>query len=224
MIVVVAATRKELAAFFARTEESVRDSGLISLDNKKICQLCTGVGIINSAAGLSAFVEKHSVSGVLNIGIAGSYEPESLPVGSLAVAEREIWPEFGVRAETGPISRLDFPLANVGREKIFETIELDPDARAGQLGVCPPRNWPRKTFLTVSGVSGTAEQARELGVNFKAQLENMEGFALALVAARAGIPFLEIRSVSNIAGSRAKKDWDFPLAFKALQKAGATLF
>jgi len=205
-------------------EKSVCDSSLISRGNKKKFLLCTGVGIINSAAGLSAFLEKHAVSGVLNIGIAGSYEPQSLPVGSLAVAEREIWPEFGVRTKNGAINRLDFPLANAGEEKIFETIELDPDVRAGQLGLCPPRNWPRKTFLTVSGVSGTGELARELGVNFKAQLENMEGFALALVAAKAGIPFLEIRSVSNIAGSRAKKDWDFSLAFKALQKAGAELF
>jgi len=51
----------------------------------------------------------------------------------------------------------------------------------------------------------------------------MEGFALGLVAAKSGIPFLEIRSVSNAVGSRQKKDWDFPAAFRALKEAGHRL-
>jgi futalosine hydrolase len=36
----------------------------------------------------------------------------------------------------------------------------------------------------------------------------MEGFALAWPCLKYGIPFAEVRCVSNVVGSRQKEDWD----------------
>jgi futalosine hydrolase len=47
--------------------------------------------------------------------------------------------------------------------------------------------------------------------------ENMEGFSLALAAKLHGLAFLEIRTVSNPAGARDKRLWNFRLALSALQ-------
>jgi len=222
MILVVAATEKELSAFFGHKVDAL-SSHTVFRGGECLC-LSTGVGVINAAAELGAFLQQNPVSGVINAGIAGSYRPKSLPLGALAVARREIWPEFGVSRNAGfAEGRLDFPLAELKGERIFETLELEPEIKAGNMGLTLPKDWPQEIFLTVSGVSGTRTLAESLKEKYSAGLENMEGFALGLVAAKLGVPFLEVRSVSNTAGSRQKKDWDFPAAFKALKKAGQYL-
>ena len=51
---------------------------------------------------------------------------------------------------------------------------------------------------------------------YRAELENMEGFAVAYACARAGVPCVEIRAVSNKVGPRAADEKDFPGALAAL--------
>ncbi|PID74095.1 MAG: hypothetical protein CSB33_00400 [Desulfobacterales bacterium] len=50
-------------------------------------------------------------------------------------------------------------------------------------------------------------------------MESMEGAAAAAVAARFGIPFLEVRAASNLAGKRDRRKWDLPLAFERAGRA-----
>ncbi len=52
----------------------------------------------------------------------------------------------------------------------------------------------------------------------------MEGFAAAYAAMQAGLPFLEVRTVSNMVGSRDSEDWDIKGALKALGTAANGLF
>lgn len=70
--------------------------------------------------------------------------------------------------------------------------------------------------LTVAGVSASFVRARDLWNRYHAELENMEGFAVAYACARAGLPCVEIRSVSNKVGPRTKEEKDFPGALQAL--------
>ncbi|MFP4167330.1 MAG: futalosine hydrolase [Desulfonatronovibrionaceae bacterium] len=221
MLLVTAATKKELAAFLGTGDVLAKTV----VNGREVFCLSTGVGVINAASTLSAFLQSHPVSAVLNVGIAGSLDPNRLALGDLALADREIWPELGIRTDTGlEMRRLNFPLVNLQGKEIYETLDLDPVAGAGWGGVMLPPDWPRETFLTVSGVSGTRRMAAELRDRYSAKMENMEGFALAFVSAKLDIPFLEVRSVSNVAGSREKKDWDFPRAFKSLHRAGVQMF
>jgi futalosine hydrolase len=47
----------------------------------------------------------------------------------------------------------------------------------------------------------------------------MEGFGAALACARLGLPFAEVRGVSNVAGVRDKAAWDVPSAIRASSSA-----
>jgi len=67
-------------------------------------------------------------------------------------------------------------------------------------------------FLTVAACSGTAARGRELCRRFDAICENMEGAAVALVAARYAIDCLEVRGVSNLVEDRDLSRWDIPRA------------
>jgi futalosine hydrolase len=46
---------------------------------------------------------------------------------------------------------------------------------------------------------------------------------VATAAAAAGVPFAEVRTVSNLIGRRDRSTWDIPAAFAALSAAFATL-
>ena len=54
--------------------------------------------------------------------------------------------------------------------------------------------------------------------NTFAVVESMEGAPLHYVCLQAGIPFLQLRSVSNAVGVRDKTKWDIPLAIARLNK------
>jgi futalosine hydrolase len=53
--------------------------------------------------------------------------------------------------------------------------------------------------------------------------EGMEGFGVAVAAAAAGIPFAELRTISNPIGPRDRAAWRIPDALAALAAAGAAL-
>jgi len=48
----------------------------------------------------------------------------------------------------------------------------------------------------------------------------MEGAAVVHAARRAGVPAIEIRSISNTTGDRPKQRWDIAAAFTALARVG----
>ncbi len=181
-----------------------------------------GVGPLNAALGLQSFLEVHpEIDMVINVGIAGSYDPVLIPAGSVCLASAEIWPEYGVRTGTGPADPklLNFPLSAGDKDAVWNRIELDPRQMSNYGAFfCEelPAGWIPAASITVAGVSGTPEVARELARTFNAGMENMEGFALAYVCRNKGISFSEVRTISNVAGSRNNRDWDFRAAFGSL--------
>ena len=183
----------------------------------------------------------HSASpfaGVICMGVAGTYDPTVAPVGSVVVASEEIFPEYGV-ADGNDVSAkaLGFAQAQSPDGPVVDRIRLDFKESLGRLGL----NW--HTFplagpaVTVAGCSGTPEQALRIQKRTQGLLENMEGFALALgclqYSARqtaptkddfSSLPFVEIRSISNVAGQRPPQTWDLPAALAALGHAAKNLF
>jgi futalosine hydrolase len=49
--------------------------------------------------------------------------------------------------------------------------------------------------------------------------EAMEGFGVATAAAGAGVPFAELRAISNLVGPRDRAAWRLEDAFAALRRA-----
>jgi futalosine hydrolase len=51
----------------------------------------------------------------------------------------------------------------------------------------------------------------------------MEGFGVATAAALAGVPFAELRAISNTVGPRDRAAWRIPQALAALTSATAAI-
>jgi len=69
------------------------------------------------------------------------------------------------------------------------------------------------TNNTVSGENSLIKRMRD---KFSPDIETMEGAAFFYVCLCENIPFVEIRSISNMVEPRDKSKWDIPLAIKNL--------
>ncbi|WP_029897345.1 futalosine hydrolase [Desulfohalovibrio reitneri] len=231
-LILACATERELdAALGGKAHLPERPGELSELPDEwpwnvlPMAALITGVGPSAAAFSLGRAIgemEPESVFGVLNMGLGGTFRPEELPLGSLAVATAECFPEFGLHGVGGLAPEgLGFGQGRCGEEEIFQRLPLDPQRAAGDIGLFLQPHWPRAAFATVAGVSGCPERAELVRRRTGASVESMEGFALALGCAGLGIPFLEVRAVSNTVGSR--EDWDLEPAFDALHTALVSL-
>lgn len=178
--------------------------------NRPVRTLVTGVGPVACAAALGrALAAYPDTAGVVLCGVAGSFDTGSAPLGSAWIVTRETWPEYGLHGEAGVDPRgIRLAMAETGEGPVRESLDLDPEGAAGAMGLPVSGTLGRAASLTVAGVTGTRMRADALFLRHGALLENMEGFAAALACRLAGVPFLEVRVVSNLAGSREAAHWD----------------
>ncbi|EHJ47804.1 futalosine nucleosidase [Solidesulfovibrio carbinoliphilus subsp. oakridgensis] len=192
--------------------------------------LVTGVGPVAAALAVGRVLGRHegAIGGLVNCGVAGSFDLAGVPLGGLVAATAEAFPEFGLRREAGTDPRgIGFPqlsLPGAGGGPVFDRLPLAPEAAAGDMGLSLPPGTLFGPCVTVAGVSGDAARAALLARRYGAACESMEGFAVGLAAAVAGLPFLELRTVSNRVGARPPEDWDLAGALAALGRAVAILF
>jgi futalosine hydrolase len=138
-----------------------------------------------------------------------------LDVGDLAVATEETLSEMGLVTGAGLGDARD-----LGLQGLTQTIPFDPELSDRLAQACDKViKTKRGPFLTVVGVSAGPEQATMREEKFSAIAENMEGYALALSAARYGIRAAQVRGISNRAGNRDKRSWNLDLAQDLAQRA-----
>jgi futalosine hydrolase len=186
----------------------------------------TGVGLLNTALCAGRWLARPDVDGLVDLGIAGGYDLDETPMGSVCFAWRETWPEYGLLDEQGAADPegLGFAQAEADGRKIWNRLKLNPSRDAGRMGLTLGEGWLRASGVTVSGVTGTPERAGWLKLSCNGQMENMEGFAAAYAATLRGLPFLEVRTISNLVGSREPDDWNLKGALRSLHDAADTLF
>jgi len=229
MLIVTAATEKEMHAAFGFAggpDARLGQDAEITVGGRKLLLCVTGVGLVSAALAAGRLLERPGVEGLITVGIAGAYNINEFPLASTCFAWREIWPEYGLLDEDGGVDAkgIGFPqLEAAGGKPVWDTVSLNPTNDAARMGLTLGAGWARASAISVAGVTGTDERAGWLQAAYTADIENMEGFALALGAARAGVPFLELRTVSNLVGSRVAQDWDVKGALGALGKGVRTL-
>ncbi|WP_194821847.1 futalosine hydrolase [Micromonospora sp. S-DT3-3-22] len=157
---------------------------------------------------------------VVSAGIAGGFAGRA-PVGATVLASRSVAADLGAESPAGfiPVDELGMPPELLGGGP---TIDVDP-ALLGALRAALPQAVVG-AVLTVSTVTGTAASTTALADRHPdAVAEAMEGYAVAVAAAQAGIPFAELRTVSNPVGPRDRDGWRMREAFAALTEAAHAL-
>lgn len=178
------------------------------LPDRDVTVLVGGVGPAAAAAAASAALAHTEYDLLIGAGIGGGFEP--CDVGSIAVASAIAFADLGSETETGfaSVSGLGF---GVDRYEVAPQLAIElTDRTGGHLG----------TVLTVATVTGSAARAHELSGRFPdAVAEGMEGAGVAAAATLHGVPFAEIRAISNAVGPRDRAAWRIPEALTALARA-----
>ncbi|GAB7048868.1 futalosine hydrolase [Catenuloplanes indicus] len=178
-----------------------------------------GVGSAEAAAATARLLALAEAAGrpyaaVISAGIGGGL-PGRAVIGDTVIATRSVAADLGADSPDGylPIERLGFGTSVAYADAALVALlrEALPAALAGDV-------------LTVNTVTGTAVRAGELaGRHPSASAEAMEGFGVAVAARAAGIPFAELRTISNPVGPRDRAAWNLPAAFTALTIAFTAL-
>lgn len=174
-----------------------------------------GVGVVSAALTLGALVAQSGVSRIIICGSAGAFDNSGLKIGDLAVVSSEALAELGLYEGPGIGSA-----AALGLHDLDQEIDLDSESVELLVrGATDVAEAHVVRSLTVLGVSADLRQARTRSDRFRTSVENMEGYAAALVGLRSGIPVGEIRGISNVAGNRDKSTWNLALACERAQVA-----
>jgi futalosine hydrolase len=221
-IAILAATTAEIlrlaGSFQAEPEPPCSPWGVYAARHgfTRIIFIVTGVGIANAAAATTSMIHLYSPDLLVTTGCAGAYPGSGLAIGDLALATTEVFADEGVADPEGwhSLEYMKIPLLDRHGARVFNEVTLSPQAadhamRTARQGAITLH---RGTFLTVSTCSGTRSRGKELSARFGGICENMEGAAVALVAARFGIDCLEVRGISNQVEDRDLSRWDIPLA------------
>jgi futalosine hydrolase len=176
-----------------------------------------GVGKANTAAGVALAVERWRPRAVVQLGIGGAFVGSFLSIGMVAVASVEVHADCGAGEGDAweGMERLGFPLL-AGPPPHFNEMPTDLDLSRR---LAAPTRAPLLRFATSERVSATLEAADRLQRRFDVAIESMEGAAAAQVCLALGVPFAELRGVSNIVGERDRRAWDVPRAVRAAAAA-----
>ena len=212
-ILIVAATETEADALkrIARLKTS-RDG--FCLGEAEISLLITGVGTIATAWSMSKWLSSNAGADlVLNIGIAGSFR-EDISIGEVVVPVSDCFADAGIEsgskfltlAEAGLTDPDTFPF-NAGRLRVKNRY-VDRITE-----ILRPVN-----AVTVNTATGSASTAEKLTLKFEPDIETMEGAAFFYICSRENLPFLALRSISNMIEPGNRKQWKIPLAVNTLSE------
>ncbi len=170
--------------------------------------LVTGVGAVNAAIALTMHLERFGAGAVISCGIGGAYPGSGLATASAVWAESECYGDLGAASPEGflDMEALGFPVIP-GATPTYNRLPV----RIRPAG-------PAARFVTVNTCTGDEQTAHTLAARTGGAVENMEGAAIAHVAAIYGIPMGEVRGISNPAGNRDRSAWRVREAAAAAQE------
>ena len=187
------------------------ESALLSerTDQARIELLCMGVGPVNAAHAVTLAITRSRPGAIIVCGIGGAYPESGLHIGDVACAETECYGDLGATSPGGflDMQSLGLPIV-AGPPPIYNLLPM-------QVFPSPIR----VRFVTMSSCTGTDAAARAIAARTGGAVENMEGAAVAHVAAIHGIPVGELRGISNLVTDRDTKAWRITEAATAAQEA-----
>jgi futalosine hydrolase len=192
-----------------------------------------GFGKINAAATVAALAERFVLGQVWHLGCAGAYVGGPLAIGDVLISTQCLCGDEGILETEGgrPQSAIGIPLVTAAGMPYYDALPVDETLLAWSRSIVPAgrdinsgvslsdTTSLQEVFrvvygrsLTVSLISGDPNVAAQRFLRHQALAEGMEGSSVAQVCQRFGIPMLECRGISNLAGDRDKEHWRLDLA------------
>jgi futalosine hydrolase len=193
----VAATIFEIKGIFSHFSLPEKDF----VKSEQFDVLITGVGMTATAFSLGRFLSKE-YGQVLNLGIAGSFNPDHR-IGDLLLITTDILSELGAEDADQflTIAQLGF-----GESTYRAILPEKPILPALKTALA----------ITVNTVHGNQGSIAKVRSRLAPDIESMEGAAVIYACNQFNLPCIQVRSISNYVEVRNKANWNIGLAIKNL--------
>lgn len=214
-VLLVAATTAEIQQTLDFLGLMPGKTDVIKKGDQEIHVLISGVGLMPATFSLTQKLSAEHFDFVLQAGIGGLYvadiAAEDIELGDLVAVRSEYPGDLGAEDHENYIS-------------IFELGFLKPDEPPFTNGrlVNPMTGIPFSPLpplvdsITVHTVSGHAPTISRRYKDHTLAAESMEGAALHYVCLQMGVPFLQIRAISNYVTPRDRSSWQIGKALRSL--------
>ncbi|MBP1904038.1 futalosine hydrolase [Paenibacillus turicensis] len=175
-----------------------------------------GVGPIAAATNTAIQLTKQRYDLVISAGIGGGFNSKA-HIGDLVIANTIISGDLGAQSEDGFLSldKLGFGTNCISTPEGLATRIYNALSASSSLETRVHIG----DIITLSTATGTLATAQQLANRYpNVYAEAMEGFGVAYAAHNAGIPVIELRSISNMVGPRQRDKWDIPTALRTLKQ------
>jgi len=168
---------------------------------KKLSLAVTGVGILSTMYNLMKATHENNPELIIQLGIAGTFSNE-IQIGKAFVVKTECTAEMGVWENEIYTDIFDMGLAASSEPPYDQKKLINPhDHLINSAGVMAVNG------TTVNRITTNPEDISLYKNLYKLDIESMEGAALHYIGLSEGIPFIQIRGISNLAGERNKDFW-----------------
>jgi len=207
-ILLVSATDMEIAPF----RDAYLSKAASGSKGPEIRFLTSGIGMLATAARLTAALQQFKPDLVIQAGIAGSFS-NNHALGSVYRVASDVIADMGV-TENGEW------------KDVFDLCLEDSDSppyyggmlKAIEPGFLDLNHIPQVIGVTVNTITTDPGRIEILKWKYSPDLESMEGAAFHFVCIENGIPFVQLRAVSNYIGERNKANWQIREAVSNLNE------
>lgn len=200
-LLIVAATRAEIEPLLSYFDV---DGNCFKVRNNEVDVLITGVGMVPTAFALGQKLTHQRYDFVINLGIAGSFDPDVV-IGDVVLVNQDVFSEWG--AEDGE-KFLSIDDLGFGKSVQLANFLLF---------------WEQVKLKGVKGITVNKVHGNELSIaktitRLHPQVESMEGAAFFYACNQMSTDGMQIRAISNHVERRNREKWDINLAIKNLNE------
>ncbi len=211
-LLIVSATSFEIQPFLEYLNKKFVPSGHFTFQKGavEVSVLITGVGMPLTAYGMGKILGSKETNLAVNAGIAGAFN-RKLRIGDVVQVASERFADLGVQEADNRFTDVHELGLIDGNEGPFSDGKLVNKA-AGQFGFLPSAHG-----ASVNKVHGYLPDIEAVRSKYpEVEVESMEGAAFFYACLMEGIPFVEIRAISNYVEARNRENWNVPLAIERL--------
>lgn len=176
----------------------------------RVTVLQGGVGLLSTAYHLTRQIHQSRPDFVLQAGIAGSFD-SNRPLAEAVLVKEETVADLGVVENNRFQSVFDLKLIDAQAFPFNNGKLVNPDMSRWDF-----LHLKQVTAISVNEITTDAERIKEWKKKYQAETESMEGAALHYICLQEKIPFLQLRTISNVIGERDKSKWQMKEAIRVL--------
>jgi futalosine hydrolase len=181
------------------------------IDNNHFEVLITGIGSMSTTYWLTKTIAKYRPGLMIQAGIGGSFSTD-YPPGSIVLIKEEVTGDLGVEENNEFKDVFDMGLPQIVDPYTGKNLENKHTQLLQQY------NLPLVRSVTINEITTRPARIEQLQQKYQPVVESMEGAAFHYVALVEKIPFIQLRTVSNMVGERDKSKWRMKDAIQLLNE------